>query len=82
VVAVLFDTFVVRTFVLTALTGLLDDWMWYPCTLPVTKERHASSALSVQDSTASLRNISLDTAILAVNDVETVEDVDTDAYFE
>jgi uncharacterized membrane protein YdfJ with MMPL/SSD domain len=30
VVAVLFDRFIVRTFVLTALTGLVGDWNWWP----------------------------------------------------
>lgn len=48
VVAVLFDTFVVRTLVVTAITGLVSDWNWWPSKMPLLDHIHASRADAVE----------------------------------
>ena len=78
-IAVLFDTFIVRTFAVTAITGLLGDWNWWPSKPPTTKQRHASSPLAIDDE--SLKTAPLDEALLGVNDVDVVVDDDEDEHY-
>ena len=55
VAAVLFDTFVVRTLVLTSAVGLLRDAAWWPARVPALKEAHSMSP----DAIESLRETAL-----------------------
>jgi uncharacterized membrane protein YdfJ with MMPL/SSD domain len=56
VVAVLFDTFVVRTFVLTGLFGLIGDALWWPARLTPLRQREAHSMSSTAiDNVESMR---------------------------
>jgi uncharacterized membrane protein YdfJ with MMPL/SSD domain len=71
VVAVLFDTFVVRTLVLTSLMGLTRDATWWPARLTPLREAHSMSPNAVDElSTSSLRSNVLDAGDVDQIDVD------------
>lgn len=70
VIAVLFDTFVVRTFVLTGLFGLLGDATWWPARLtPIIREAHSMSSTAG----STLSAVDLKSSVLDEGDVDEVE---------
>jgi uncharacterized membrane protein YdfJ with MMPL/SSD domain len=69
VVAVLFDTFVVRTLVLTSLMGLTRDATWWPARLTPLREAHSISPNAVD----TLATSSLRSNVLDVGDVDQID---------